>query len=315
MLALHFARQFGQPELVDLLARTMSASQANSLLLEVFRSRAAQTTPAALLRSYRDNRFVQPASLDPLAFLQFELMLLQLAAQQGFRPLELSPLSPLGACSAVGPTSQHKIVSALRGTEVTADATNVLALESARRRKEAGFPVEPMQFCTVHRHVRAQALAMPWHTAHFKVFCMTTAGRDTGDFRFERISLLQHWDFYRNLLHEKLGLPTSIRLKALPHNPAQRRFIEDLATETQRRGWMLSLATHAPDEQPYYRLLQAKIIVRIDDQDIEIADCGFTDWTQRLLENRKERLLISGMGSEILFKMLPTSSYESDKAL
>jgi len=28
------------------------------------------------------------------------------------------------------------------------------------------------------------------------------------------------------------------------------------------------------------------------------VDGGFTDWTQQLLSNRKERLLISGMGSE-----------------
>jgi len=29
-----------------------------------------------------------------------------------------------------------------------------------------------------------------------------------------------------------------------------------------------------------------------------IVDAGFTNWTQQLLSNRKERLLISGMGSE-----------------
>ena len=29
-----------------------------------------------------------------------------------------------------------------------------------------------------------------------------------------------------------------------------------------------------------------------------LVDGGFTDWTRQLLSNRKERLLISGMGSE-----------------
>jgi hypothetical protein len=29
-----------------------------------------------------------------------------------------------------------------------------------------------------------------------------------------------------------------------------------------------------------------------------LADGGFTDWTQQLSSNRKERLLISGMGRE-----------------
>jgi hypothetical protein len=33
-----------------------------------------------------------------------------------------------------------------------------------------------------------------------------------------------------------------------------------------------------------------------------IVDGGFTDWTARLLGNRKERLLISGIGSEFVCK-------------
>jgi len=39
-------------------------------------------------------------------------------------------------------------------------------------------------------------------------------------------------------------------------------------------------------------------------EELEIADGGFTDWTQRLSGNQKERLLISGMGLELLYKML-----------
>jgi hypothetical protein len=31
-----------------------------------------------------------------------------------------------------------------------------------------------------------------------------------------------------------------------------------------------------------------------------VADGGFTDWTARLLQNRKERLLTSGIGSEFV---------------
>jgi|GEM_PF-4488011 len=36
------------------------------------------------------------------------------------------------------------------------------------------------------------------------------------------------------------------------------------------------------------------------DTDYFLVDGGFTDWTQKLLSNRKERLLISGLGSERL---------------
>lgn len=34
------------------------------------------------------------------------------------------------------------------------------------------------------------------------------------------------------------------------------------------------------------------------------ADGGYTDWTQRLSGNRKERFLISGLGLELLFKII-----------
>jgi hypothetical protein len=51
--------------------------------------------------------------------------------------------------------------------------------------------------------------------------------------------------------------------------------------------------------QAYYSGVRLQMYAR--DQagtDYFIVDGGFTNWTQQLLSNRKERLLISGMGSE-----------------
>ena len=41
-----------------------------------------------------------------------------LAAAEGFEAIELSPVTPLGTSSTMGPTDQHKVLSALRATEV-----------------------------------------------------------------------------------------------------------------------------------------------------------------------------------------------------
>jgi hypothetical protein len=50
--------------------------------------------------------------------------------------------------------------------------------------------------------------------------------------------------------------------------------------------------------------LQFKILIPASlGSELEIADGGFTDWTQRLSSNRKERFLISGVGVELLFKL------------
>jgi hypothetical protein len=81
--------------------------------------------------------------------------------------------------------------------------------------------------------------------------------------------------------------------------------------------------------QGYYSSVRFQMYAR--DQagtDYFIVDGGFTDWTQKLLSNRKERLLISGMGSErspdvssdnsgsTLFELsVPESSWLGERAL
>ena len=56
----------------------------------------------------------------------------------------------------------------------------------------------------------------------------------------------------------------------------------------------------------YYRCLCFKVFARFADSTgalgdpVEISDGGFTDWTAKLLGNRKERLLISGHGLDRL---------------
>jgi hypothetical protein len=57
--------------------------------------------------------------------------------------VELSPIAPLGTCSAVGPVSQNRIVSAMRSAEVVSDSTNALAVEAADRRLLSGSPLWP----------------------------------------------------------------------------------------------------------------------------------------------------------------------------
>jgi hypothetical protein len=53
----------------------------------------------------------------------------------------------------------------------------------------------------------------------------------------------------------------------------------------------------------YYRSFTLRISPQAPDgNSYPIVDGGFTEWTARLLGNRKERLLISGIGSEFACK-------------
>ena len=105
---------------------------------------------------------------------------------------------------------------------------------------------------------------------------------------------------------KKLGLPWQIRLKSLAADASQRTFVESIIGETRERGWTVEITHLTPQDQPYYQILKAKIVVQIGGQELEIADSGLTDWTQRLSGNRKERFIISGLGSDLLFKVNPT---------
>src|SRR5436309_209343 len=113
------------------LAEGLPASEVWSLMLDVLARRAGRRTPAELVRQWERDRFVQPSYIDQRTLVDLDGHLL--AAAAGFEAIELSPLAPLGTCSAVGLASQNKTVSALRGTEVVSDPTNVMALECARR--------------------------------------------------------------------------------------------------------------------------------------------------------------------------------------
>ncbi|MPN15427.1 hypothetical protein SDC9_162760 [bioreactor metagenome] len=48
-------------------------------------------------------------------------------------------------------------------------------------------------------------------------------------------------------------------------------------------------------DNSYYHGINFKISIN----DMEIVDGGFVDWTQKLLGNKKERLLISGAGVDL----------------
>lgn len=85
---------------------------------------------------------------------------------------------------------QNKVVATARGHEVSADPTNSLALEAARRRRGGSA----VQLATVQRVVRAQTLPPgPGYYAHFSLFGMVAAGRWSTEFAEE--SLLSQWTY------------------------------------------------------------------------------------------------------------------------
>ena len=113
-------------------------------------------TPARLMRRWREDRYVQPAASDPRRLWRVESRLWDLLPEE-FTGIELSPVAPLGTCSAVATVDQNRVVSTTRNSEVVSDPTNMLALEAAVRRKRNR--AAPVNLAVCVRVLRAQ----PFH--------------------------------------------------------------------------------------------------------------------------------------------------------
>lgn len=296
----------GVPDLPDLLCERLSPSDLSALLLEVYRRQAGDLTPAALLSAYRKNRFVKPSAVHVVSFREFELEWLRAGLAAGFEALELSPVGPLGSCSAVATVHQHKVLSALRGTEVVADCTNILALEASVRRQAAGYPTAPLHLCAAHRHLRTPQTHIPGFTAHFGVFCLTSSGRDTGSFSFEKEGIVSHIALYLHVLRSIFKNPDlTIVFKALDAEPGQNPVFEAVHEAVRNRfaGVSISVVRTPQQQQEYYRAVQFGIVLAYQNREYPVIDGGFTDWTQKLTGNRKERFLASGIGLEFVWKL------------
>jgi hypothetical protein len=270
---------------------------------------------------------VQPSNLAPDVLADFERLAWSLLPDR-YVAIELSPVCPLGTNTAIATVDQNKVVTTIRNTEVVADATNVLALECASRRRHLlrSNPQsrERVCLCTSHRVVRTQAYrAAPDVLPHFRLFGLCTAGRDEGSFQFEATSLVEQIAFYLRVLREvsRLGYQTHRLRVALTNLEAGQR------EQTLMKQVLEPLiATHSeilcefdPDRETgrgYYVGACFHIYAtNTVGTEFELIDGGFTTWTQQLLSNKKERLLISGLGTERLCSQFNAPPAERQSSL
>ena len=266
----------------DALVNGLSQSELQSVLLDVSRERAAKVKPARLLQRWQQDRFVRPSTVDPRKLVKTQQRLWELLPDK-FAGVQLSPLAPLGTCSAVAPINQHQIVSTIRGTEVASDPTNELAIEAAVRRR-AGQ--DRVHLATCQRVVRAQPFETPGWTAHFELFVLVSSARDTGSCRTEAELLIDHLNFWHAVLGEKAELTfTAFKESAL----------RDRIEDTVRPALAVPLTEDA--ERTKSATYYAGTGLGIGDG---IGDGGFTTWTAELLGDAKERCLTSCISTEFL---------------
>jgi hypothetical protein len=269
----------------------LTGSELQSVLLETLRERAKRT-PADVLAQYERDRFVSPAQTDQRESVAIDAHLL--AAADGFDAIELSPVTPLGTSSSMGPTDQNRVLSALRTTEVVSDPTNVLALEIASRMRRSTGPVH---FATSQRVVRAQPVPkLPGYAQHFRIFVLASGGIETRDHGFTVETMVTHVRTLQAALDrlEQHGYAFGKRRIEILATP-ERAVLGDRIAATV--GGERKLLEHA-----YYSggLRYMLWVTAPDGSEIPLGDGGTFDWLAKLASNRRAVFVASGMGAQLV---------------
>lgn len=303
-------RRLGGSDVLDALAERLSGADLATLLLEVMRRRAAATSPAKVMRRYHEDRFTAPpaSGFDALRRVE-DAAIASLPA--GYSMVALAPLVPLATHRALGLIDQNRVITTIRGQEVAADPTNAVALEAASRRMLAlrEDPRSAARVCLAasQRVVRAQQGKGPAQLAHFSLFGLVTAGRDSGGFAFERAALCEHLEFHARCLSAWGVERITVELSDLTGGAC------DLVLEAGREALGRFPAVEVVDTpertrgRGYYDGVALRIVATTSGESFEIADGGFVDWTRKLVASAKERCLISGLGMDRLALLAPGS--------
>ena len=298
-------REVGIPGLASALADRIDPTDLQSLLLEVYRRRASDRGAAAVLADYTANRFVHPCDLSPERLAVWDGAVVAQLPEE-FDRVELSPVAPLGTASILADVSQDWAVTTARNTEVVSDATNVLALEIAVRRRVLlradPKSVAPVHLATSHRHLRPQQFDDPDFRAHFQLFAMASGCRDLGAHRFELGCLATHIGVYLRALKVMTGL-SHIRVTVSEFGALGTSVDDDVFEPLRRQG--LDVEYVRDRERTRGRQYYRDVCFSIDrvsgsTEMVNLADGGSAGWTERLLSNGKERLVVSGIGSEMV---------------
>lgn len=294
----------GDIEIIDKLL-SLPRSDLNSLLLELYQRQSGNTTATELLKAYEKNRFSAPSDLDAAKYHALEAKLLTSAQNMGMKTVLLSPATPLGSNSAFGYVNQHNVLSAIRGTEMLSDPTNMLAIIIADKLKsKVESNVPSLHYATTARVVRGQAFSGPASFSHFGLFCIVSSGKDSGSYSCETDLLVKHLTYYRQLFDSISFSKFSVVLQKRGGYKDISGFFAQIIETAQS---VLPNAEPSIDNDGigngYYQGVNFKLYAEKGSKKFEIGDGGFVDWIHRMLGSKKERCLISCVALDRLLSL------------
>jgi len=109
-------------------------------------------------------------------------------------------------------------------------------------------------------------------------------------------SIARHIDVLVATLRKLTAAPISVRLS--PFNADLQDVCNTLCMDLEQRGIAASVWRDREHGREYYRNVCFKVYVHFEGEPVELGDGGDVDWMQGLLQSRKERMTIGGLGLE-----------------
>ena len=280
-------------------------------LLEVARSDAAKRRPKDVLAQWVDDPTVRPSPIDLRTTVAYDALALDSAPE--YEALLLSPVAPLGVTSVLAPTSQDRVLSTTRGTEVVSDATNVLALECALRLRRD--PHAHVRLSAIHQLLRMQpASSGPGRTQHFRLMMLADAGRGHAGDGFEIAAVTSQLDAYRRLLdvvaqaHDLAWEKPTVIIRSNEELPAIGERLHSTLTQA-----FPDVATRLePLTSSYYGGLRLGYGLHDRSGTLhEVVDLGAFDWVAQLTSNRRHRFIASAIGLQLLPLLFGSAEHPS----
>ncbi|WP_143762098.1 hypothetical protein [Isoptericola variabilis] len=260
---------------------------------------AERRRPVDLRRQCHADATVRPSPLDQRTAVAYDAVALDAAT--GYEAVLLSPVTPLGTCSVVSPTSQDRAVSTTRGTEVVSDPTNVLAIEAASRL--AADPDARVRLTTVHQTLRPGQVGLPaGFSTHFRLFCLADAGRREPDDGFEVRAVVEQVAAPLRVVRaaaDRFGLlPGAPSATVLADDDGRPALGDRVAARLAETGLPV---TREPLSSPYYSGLRVTLTVPDPSgEPLQLADVCAHDWVAQIAGDRRQRFVASALGLQLL---------------
>ncbi|HAJ44721.1 MAG: hypothetical protein UV53_C0025G0005 [Candidatus Azambacteria bacterium GW2011_GWE1_42_9] len=149
----------------------------HTLLLNIFEKKIESISPAEIMRNYKKNHFSIAADANPKELLEIDRILYGILPDY-FSPVELSPVSAMGANVVLTSLDPKIALSTIRNVEVVSDPSMALTIECAHRKKSLRTTKKDTEthLATSHRTLRLRAFPeSSGLTAHFRAFALVSA--------------------------------------------------------------------------------------------------------------------------------------------